>query len=94
MDIKCFFCKKNNTSISKVGRRDECVECRADLHICKNCQFYDSKAYNECREPSADVVQEKERANYCDYFSPSSKDLGADDQKTKLKAAAEALFKK
>lgn len=94
MDIKCFFCKKNNTSVGKIGRRDECVECRADLHICKNCQFYDSKAYNECREPSADVVQEKERANYCDYFSPNSKDLGADDQKTKLKAAAEALFKK
>ena len=40
-------------------------------------------AYNECHEPSADVVQEKERANYCEYYQPSNK-AGAKDKKAEL----------
>lgn len=94
MEIYCFSCKKPNTYQAKIGFRDECMHCRNDLHVCKNCEFYDPKAYNECREPSADVVREKDRANYCDYFSPKQGALSADDQKAKLKAAADALFKK
>jgi hypothetical protein len=94
MEIFCFSCKKSNSFQDKVGFRDECMHCRADLHACKNCEFYDAKAYNECRETSADVVREKERANYCDFFSPRKENFSVDDQKAKLKAAAEALFKK
>lgn len=78
-----------------VGRRDECHKCRADVHVCKNCAHYDPKAYNECREPQADVVQEKERSNFCDYFTPRmggvESGVSAAD---KAKAAFEALFKK
>lgn len=92
-DVICFKCGKPNPILGKVGRRDECFSCRQDLHCCKNCQFYDPKAYNECREPSADVVQEKERANFCDYFQPGGgKPTGK--SKEDLLAAAEALFKK
>ncbi len=94
MEIFCFSCKKSNTFQEKVGFRDECMHCRADLHACKNCEFYDVKAYNECRESSADVVREKDRANFCDFFNPRKGELSLDDQKAKLKAAAEALFKK
>jgi hypothetical protein len=94
MEIFCFSCKKPNSFQGKVGFRDECLHCRNDLHVCKNCEFYDPKAYNECRETSADVVREKERANYCDFFSPKQGALSVDDQKAKLKAAADALFKK
>ncbi|MGZ3691505.1 MAG: hypothetical protein ACXVAX_08375 [Pseudobdellovibrio sp.] len=70
------------------------MKCRSDLHVCKNCEFYDPKSYNECREPSADVVREKERANYCDFFSARQSANSAQDEKAKLKAAADALFKK
>ncbi len=94
MEIFCFSCKKSNSYLGKVGFRDECLNCRADLHVCKNCEFYDLKAYNECRENSADIVREKERANFCDFFSARKGAIGIDDQKAKLKAAAEALFKK
>lgn len=94
MDIYCFSCKKANSFQSKIGFRDECIHCRADLHACKNCEFYDAKAYNECRETSADVVREKDRANYCDFFSPKQGAISVEDQKTKMKAAADALFKK
>jgi hypothetical protein len=94
MEAICFKCQKVNTSLSKIGLRDECMECRSDLHICKNCEFYDVKSYNECREPSAEMVKEKERANYCDFFYPSKKGAEVKDEKARLKAAADALFKK
>jgi hypothetical protein len=78
---------------SLVGRRDECVFCKTDLHVCKNCEFYDSNSYNECRESSADVVKEKERANFCDFFKAQARG-NLVDQKAKMLSAAEALFKK
>jgi hypothetical protein len=94
MEVICFHCQKPNASLGKIGLRDECMGCRSDLHVCKNCDFYDVKSYNSCREPSAEVVQEKERANYCDFFSPAKKGSGVVDEKARLKAAADALFKK
>ena len=33
-----------------------------------NCDFYDAGAYNQCREPQAERVLEKEKGNFCDYF--------------------------
>ncbi|MBI5503382.1 MAG: hypothetical protein HY899_01165 [Deltaproteobacteria bacterium] len=54
-----------------VGRGARCQSCGADLRCCNNCRFYDASAYNECGEPVAERVVEKDRANFCDYFSPS-----------------------
>ncbi len=94
MEIYCFSCRKSNAYQEKVGFRDECLHCRADLHVCKNCEFYDPKVYNECRETNADVVREKERANFCDFFKAQTGLHAVDEKKAKLKAAADALFKK
>ncbi len=100
--VTCAACGNAITYDGLVGRRDECPKCHADLHACKNCQHYDPAAYNECKEPQADRVQEKDRSNFCDDFTPRSggasaankqTDKQADKQKD-LKAAAEALFKK
>jgi hypothetical protein len=92
VDVICFSCKNKTTVVEKVPFRAEC-DCGEDLHVCKNCEFYDPKVYNECREPTADVVKEKERANYCEFYRPrSSQDKSADRQA--LLSAAEALFKK
>lgn len=92
MELICFRCQKGN-QVDKVGYREECFHCKWDLHVCKNCNFYDVKAYNECRETSADVVRDKEKFNFCDFFQPSGRGP-AQDEKAKLKAAADALFKK
>jgi hypothetical protein len=91
--LKCFSCQTELSFSVPVSRRDECPKCRADVRVCKNCQFYDPKIYNECRETSAEVVREKDRATLCDYFQPGS---SGSSQKSKddLRAAAEALFKK
>jgi hypothetical protein len=92
--LKCFSCQKEIAVSGIIGRRDECPHCRADVHVCKNCEFYDAKVYNECRETSADVAREKDRANFCDFFLPSKGSSGQIDKAAALKAAAEALFKK
>jgi len=93
LEVVCHGCNKTLQRVDKIGFRDECEFCRADLHACKSCDFYDPKVYNECRETSADVVREKDRANYCDYYQPRKR-AGAVSEKDKLLAAAEALFKK
>jgi hypothetical protein len=97
--LKCFNCGKLISFTERVGFRAECEHCHADARVCKNCKFYDVKAYNECREPSAEVVQIKDRSNRCDYFQPNGGgDAGAGVSATTAKddlvSAAEALFKK
>ncbi len=53
-----------------LGRADECKACRADLHVCRMCRFYDTAVAKHCREPIADEVKEKERSNFCGYLEP------------------------
>lgn len=89
----CFQCSFAIPIIGNIGFREECPKCRADVHVCRNCAHHDAKVYNECKEPQADVVKERDRANFCDFFTPGS-GTGGVDQKQDLLAAAEALFKK
>jgi hypothetical protein len=93
IQLSCFSCQTVMKFSSNIGRREECPKCRADVRVCKNCQFYDPKAYNECRESSADVMLVKDRANVCDYFQPGSS-TSTQKSREDLLAAAEALFKK
>ena len=92
--LHCFSCGQELEFTDRVGFREECEKCGEDVHCCKNCAFYDLNSYNECREPSAEVVREKDRSNYCDYFQPRT-DKGSENKKRDdLLAAAELLFKK
>ena len=90
-------CYKCNTEIKlgahdKITRSDECPNCYADLRCCKMCSFYDTSAYNDCREPSADRIVEKEKKNFCDYFVFGNKTNKA-AEKTDLLSKANSLFK-
>ena len=79
--------------IEKASRRDECEACHADLHACLNCTFYDQSRANQCFEPQAERVKEKDRSNYCDFFQfkeESGKKSGRDDAERLWKD----LFKK
>ena len=49
-------------------RHEECTHCRVQLHVCRMCRFFDSAAPQQCREPVADNVSDKTRANFCGYF--------------------------
>ena len=92
--LRCFHCSQEMSFSDRIPLREECPKCSNDVHVCKNCAFYDPKSYNECREPQAEVVQEKDRSNRCDYFQAGSGGAKAGPSKNDLLKAAETLFKK
>ena len=73
-------------------REGECPACRKQTHVCKNCRFFAPGRPNDCFEPIAEKVNDKTRANFCDYFEPSSNAYTASDSADALKAAADDLF--
>ncbi|HYP67536.1 MAG TPA: hypothetical protein VEP67_04715 [Thiobacillaceae bacterium] len=92
------FCWRCGASLSELSlpleRRDECPACRAQLHVCKLCEYYDPKVAKQCREPIADEVKDKDRANFCGYFQPNPRAYQAQDQfaPSKARADLDALF--
>ena len=81
----------------RIGRRETCPKCDADLHACVNCRHYSPGAHNDCNETQAEWVKEKERANFCDYFEPRRGGGRSNDGKNRQNDARtrfEDLFKK
>ncbi|OGP94428.1 MAG: hypothetical protein A2V53_03775 [Deltaproteobacteria bacterium RBG_19FT_COMBO_56_10] len=66
--VNCFHCKKELDASQRPGRGESCPGCGSDVKVCLNCRFYDRGAYNQCREPSAERVVDKDRANFCEFF--------------------------
>lgn len=93
--FKCYHCQKSIPVFGsfKVTRTEECPYCSRSLHCCKMCKFYDQRVYNECLEPLADRVVDKEKANFCDYFTLSGGGSSG-PSKDDLVNSADALFKK
>jgi hypothetical protein len=93
--MRCFACSRAVVLAAgeRVGFRDACDGCGADLHVCRNCAHHDPAAYNECREPNAERVADRDRANRCDYFAPSERAAAASPAE-RSKAQLDALFRK
>lgn len=92
---KCYKCgtEIHIDHIDRIARSEECPKCFAAVRSCMMCNFHDPKSYNECREPMADRITDKEKANFCDFykFGPNANPAAA---KQDALAAANALFKK
>ena len=90
----CWNCN-NKLESTDYGRQETCPNCGKDSRVCYNCSFHDKAYNNECREPQADRVVDKDRSNFCDFFNPKTGDnLNPGKTKDKLTSAAEELFKK
>jgi hypothetical protein len=92
----CRACKKELLQGRTIARRDVCPHCRADLTCCLNCSFYDRAASKQCREPMIELVKDKARANFCDYFAfaETSGAAGAAVDADGARKALDELFKK
>ena len=64
----CVHCGHQIEILDRVMRRDECPGCGADLHTCVQCRFYKPGRRNDCAEPVSELVADKEKANYCEWF--------------------------
>ncbi|MFT3836814.1 MAG: hypothetical protein QM723_07440 [Myxococcaceae bacterium] len=77
-----------------VGRRDTCPHCGADLHACIHCRHYDEAVAKQCKEPFAEVPDDKENANFCELFQIGEGSVRKGPSREDLLAAADAIFKK
>jgi len=65
----CSSCGARLDIEGRIGREETCPNCHAYLHSCLHCQFHDEHAHNQCREPDAEWVSDKQKANFCEFFS-------------------------
>ena len=69
--LVCWNCGADLATLSlPLMRRDECARCRAELHVCRLCVEFDERVAKHCREPTAEEVNNKQAANFCDFFKP------------------------
>jgi hypothetical protein len=93
--VTCHVCSRTLTYDDVLPRGSTCESCGADLRCCRNCAFYDPTAYNECSEPSAERVLDKDRANFCDYFTARAQTGGGEQSADSgAKAELDRLFGK
>lgn len=90
---ECWKCGNQLELEVKVSRRDDCPSCGADLHVCKNCRFWDPTYHNECRENSAYYIRDREKANFCMAFQFKSADEEAGKEANDARSKLDALFK-
>jgi len=70
------------------------MKCRADLRCCLNCQSYDPRVAEQCRERRADLVLEKHLGNFCEYFEFIRRKWEPKEVKLTREEAARAHLKK
>ncbi len=91
----CHACNKEISGDLKVGRKDECPFCGADLRCCLNCVFYDRAVSKQCRETVTELVREKEKANFCEYFVFAENGIaGANEGNALARKKLDDLFKR
>jgi hypothetical protein len=70
-DLVCWKCGASLAALTLPLRRlEECPACHAELHVCRMCIDYDTRIAKHCREPTAEEVNDKTHANFCDHFKP------------------------
>jgi len=92
----CHRCGAEVGHVERVGRRDTCLGCGADLRCCLNCRHHDPARHNQCREPQAELQVDRERGNFCDLFDFRMGTTGArtQDPASAARARLEGLFAK
>lgn len=72
MEYQCYRCGSPLSGmILPVSRREECGKCSAEIHVCRMCVHFRANRQQWCAEERAEPPSSTERANFCDYFSPS-----------------------
>lgn len=94
MERFCHHCGHDIGPVARVGRRDACLHCRADLHCCLNCSVFAPTAHNQCREPQAERQVDKTVGNFCEHFSFRIGRLATTAKDADARARLAALFAK
>jgi hypothetical protein len=88
--LQCQACGKVVPYDEPIPRDSECEGCHRDLRCCLNCWHYDAPLSNSCRETEAELVEDKARRNFCEFFSFNRRPFVADQAKNPREAEARA----
>lgn len=91
----CWYCGTPVTDKEPLGRSLRCAVCGKDLRVCRHCRFYLPGARGDCSEPNAEPPADKERGNFCDWFSLNSRfrsAAGGDRQARSAAVGARSAF--
>lgn len=93
--VVCHNCGESAAFEGRLTHEATCDRCSSYLRCCLNCHFHEPTAYNECREPQADRVKEKEKATFCEFFQAGSKAaIAKTDRRDEALRRLNDLFKK
>ncbi len=90
----CYKCGKKLDVALPISRSEECPNCGSDVRCCKNCIHYSVGVHYDCKEHVDELVVEKERANFCDWFSlkQCSAETSMSTKEVNAKAQFNSLF--
>ena len=94
MNVCCHHCGRDVALEAAVQRTDSCPACYSDLKCCLNCMFHDAGRNNQCAEPAAEWVPDKDKANFCEFFATRAKAASPGAATVSARSAFDRLFKK
>ena len=98
--VRCAMCGVTlPPGFGDVTTLSQCPKCKADLHTCRNCVFFDPSSRFECSRPIEIRVSRKDTRNTCESFeirSTVEKQTTSSTPRPPLdpREAFERLFKK
>lgn len=66
--VKCSSCAAKVPSV--ITAESTCPKCRAELHTCRQCNFFDPGTRFECQKTILKRIVNKNARNLCDLFEP------------------------
>jgi hypothetical protein len=91
MEVNCYHCGAAISPELTKQRSAVCPQCSRDLRVCLNCKFYSPGDHWDCRENISELVKDKDRSNFCDWFSPNTKKRDGQGGAEKDKSAKKAF---
>ncbi len=87
---KCYNCGTDLEA--PLYRNSECSKCGKDGKVCLNCTFYSKGSHWDCRETISEAVTDKEKSNFCDFFSLAENKKNSMEKKDDGVDAFNSLF--
>jgi hypothetical protein len=71
-DLACWNCGESLDDLPRpISRHAFCPKCFTEVHSCRMCRHYDPLiAHGQCDEERAEPPNNKEVANFCDWYEP------------------------
>jgi len=92
--VKCAACGAK--APSNITLESCCTNCRAELHTCRQCNYFDPSARFGCSKPITTKIVNKNARNTCELFLPRTvvERQTSSGPPTDARAAFAKLFKK